>query len=681
MSSPPQAPQRPHVHEIHQDKRSDPYDWLKEKSDPAVLDYLREENRYFEEQMAPLKPLEETLYRDMVRHMPQVEETPPAPDGPYYYYSRIDGGNQYRTYYRRRAGSRRDLEGAPEEVVLDVNRLADDGYLDVTSVLISPDHNAMIYLENRDGTDRYTLHIVSIADQTPLSDPVSDVYIDASAAFGADGETIYYVRIDAAQRPYQLWRLHLDTQTETLLYQEDDPAFSLHLSRALSGHYLFLTASSKSSREVRFLRSDRPDAPLTLFQARRPDLLYSLEYWRGQFLILSNADGPNFALSAVPEENPDPASSRLLVPHDPTRYLRGLLPFEKAVVVAGRSGGLSAVWLFRDGKLRPLAWDEAIYSVTPHFNRDHRASEVLIRYQSLTTPPTDYAVDLLSGNRGILRQDSIADFDPSDYETRQLWAEAADGTQVPISLVGRRDTLAQGSAPLLLYGYGSYGATVEPAFDPYRLALLERGVLFAIAHVRGGSEMGYPWYLNGKLLTKRNTFTDFISAAEHLIAAGYTDAQHLAIQGRSAGGLLMGAVLNMRPDLFAVASAGVPFVDVVTTMLDASIPLTAGEWDEWGNPADPEYYWYMKSYSPYDNVAAQDYPHLYVTAGLNDPRVGYFEPAKWVAKLRDTKRDQNDLVFYTHLGSGHFGSSGRLARIRERAREYAFILAKLGLGR
>ncbi len=680
MPIPPVAPKRPHVLKIHGDARTDNYYWLRDRENPEVIAYLESENQYSQEMLTPLTGLRESLYQDMRQYIPEGQTSAPSRHGDFYYYWRLLPGQQYRTYCRKRASTRTALDSVPEEIILDVNSLADDRhYLDVSVVKISPDNSRLLYLENRDGTDRYTLHVKDLASGQRTEVPIPDVFIFDSAEWDATGHYIYYLTVDALQRPYRLFRRHIPSGQEDLLYEERDPAFELEITASRSKTFLFLTARTKTCSEVWYLPADNPQASLTLFQERRPNIRYSLEHWQDQFLILTNQGAEHFQLLAVDSHHPDPDGQKPLLPYNPAQSWEGVLPFKKSLVIYGRENGLSQVWLYRDNGLERVEWEEPLYTVAPGGNLAYDTDELLVNYESMITPRTYWSIHLVSGDKTRIGGDDIGHYDPGKYEQRQLWARASDGTPIPISIVAKRTTFHSGPAPLILRGYGSYGRSSEPTFDPSRLALLNRGVAYAIAHVRGGSEMGYGWYLDGKLKNKRHTFTDFIAAAAYLMESGYTTPQLLAAQGRSAGGLLLGAVINMRPDLFQAAAPGVPFVDVVTTMLDATIPLTAQEWDEWGNPANEEDYVYMKSYSPYDNVQSQPYPHLYVTAGLNDPRVGYFEPAKWVAKLRELKVGDNPVLFKIHMGSGHFGSSGRWARYWEQAEEYAFLLDKLGV--
>lgn len=681
MTHPPKTHQQPHQHQLHGDVRIDEYYWLREKDNSEVIEHLQAENAYCDSLTAPLIPLKESIFEDMASRIPATESPAPAQSGPYFYGWRIDLDNQYPVYYRKRAASRSELDTAPEEMLLDVNQLApqDGGYIDVSVVKISPDHQRLAYLENRDGSDRYRLYVKDLASGDLVEEPIDNVFIDDSVAFALSGEALYYVAIDEAQRPYRLYRHTIGSTDDVLLFEESDITREIAVTTSQSGEYLFMNSSTKTSAEVWYLPLREDDAQLRLFANRQPDVLYSLEHWQDQFLILTNDQAENFRLAVVPTDTPNPADARDLFPYQPDRYLERVHPFNQGLVVEGRQDGLTQIWTYRQGQLTRLSWDEPLYTVSVAQNLGAGPDEVLLEYESMLTPRTDVALTLETAQTHTLGHDAVRRYHSSAYQQMQLWVSARDGVKVPVSLVGRREAFAGRPSPTILLGYGSYGMSINPTFDPERLALLDRGIIFALAHVRGGSEMGHGWYQDGKLRHKMNTFTDFIDTAQHLVDEGYTEPARLAAIGRSAGGLLMGAILNMRPDLFRAVVAGVPFVDVVTTMLDASIPLTALEWDEWGNPANPDDYAYMMQYSPYDNVKAQDYPHLYVYTGLNDPRVGYFEPAKWVARLRDRQTGQKPVLLKTHMGSGHFGSSGRLGHLQDLAMQYAFLLHWLGV--
>jgi oligopeptidase B len=679
---PPVAKRIPHPHTLHGDVRPDDYYWLRERENPEVIRYLEAENAYTEATLEPLKPLADRLYQDMVRHVAETDVGVPVQHGPYFYYHRFEAGRQYPVFCRKRAATRDELDAAPEEVVLDQNQRAEGhAFCSITWLRPSPDHRRLAFLENTDGSDRYTLYVRDLETGEELPDVVPNVYLHASVAWDASGHYLFYVTVDEAQRPCRLWRHHLGAPSEkdALLYEERDTTFTLVVHPSLSGRFLFARSTSTTTDEVRFLPADRPTDSWQVFLPRRRGVEYSVEHWGDRFVVLTNEDAENFSVWSCPLDDTRREAWTPVVEGSAARYLEGLLPCRNLLLIEGREEGLTQLWVYADGRLDRLAWEEPLYTVGFGDNRDGSAPELLITYESLVTPPSVYSFNVASHALTLLKRQPVPEYDPEQYVQERVWATASDGVRIPVSLVYRRGARDGGPAPLWLYGYGSYGASMDPAFQATRLPLLDRGVLYAIAHIRGGSEMGRRWYLDGKLLHKRNTFTDFIAAAEALIAQGYTTPERMAAEGRSAGGLLMGAVLNMRPDLFRVAIAGVPFVDVLTTMLDPSIPLTSLEWDEWGNPADPAFYAYMRTYSPYDNVTAQAYPHLFVEAGLNDPRVGYFEPAKWVARLRATKTDDHTLLFWTHLGAGHSGSSGRYDRLRERARQFAFALDKLGI--
>ncbi len=678
----PKAKRIAHPHVLHGDERPDDYYWLRDRHDPDVIRYLEEENRYYEDVMRPLEPLSERLYQEIIARIPDVEIKVPVQDGEYYYYSRMGKDLQYPVYARKLAKNRDQLEGAAENIILDLNALAEDGgYLSVTVQRISPDHTRLAYLENRDGTDRYTLYVKNVATGVLLPDRISNVFIHESLEWDAAGHYLFYVTVDESQRPYRLWRHRVGgTEADVLLYEETDITFSLRLVKSRSGRFLFLKSENKTTDETRYLDADQPLHPFQLLDARQRGILYDVEHWGDDFLIRTNEGARNFRLLRCPVHDAAKTAREDLFAYDDTRYLQEIYPFREALLLAGRHDGLTQLWMYRGGTLTRLPWDEPLFTVSVGENRSYETTEALIQYESLLTPKTTFGLDLLSGATVRLQEAPVpGDYAPNHYRQERLWATAEDGSAVPMMAVYRAGLLDQGPAPLILHGYGSYGANSDPHFDPIRLPLLDLGVMLVTAQVRGGSEMGHSWYEDGKLLQKRHTFSDFIAAAQDLIQRGYTTPARLAARGGSAGGLLMGAVANMAGHLFQAIAPSVPFVDVVTTMLDATIPLTSLEWDEWGNPEEPAYYAYMKSYSPYDNVAARSYPHMLVTTGLNDPRVAYWEPAKWVARLRATKTDDHVLLLKTNMGAGHFGASGRFDRLKELAASYAFILDKISI--
>lgn len=678
---PPVVKRIPHPHELHGDVREDDYYWLKDRNNPEVIKYLEQENEYFKDIMRPLEERTEQIYQSMVDRVPESEVQVPVQRGPYFYYSRLDKSKQYPIYARKKSASRELLEDTTEEIVLDLNELAkEDGYLSVTAIRLSTDQTRIAYLENRDGTDRYTVFVKDLATGELLPDQIPNVYIYGSLEWSRCGDYLFYTTVDDNERPCRLWRHKLGSEagSDELIYEETDETFTLFIETSLSGKFIFVYSHSKTTSEVRMLHADEPLSAFEVVDERREGILYDVEHWGDDLLILTNENALNFQLLRCPID--DLHSRENVVAYKEERFLQSMYPFRDALVISGRENGLTQIWVLKDGDLELIKWEEPIYTVGVVSEQSYETSEVLIQYDSLLTPRTTYGLHPLSGEKHCLQVAPVSgEYDHSQFRQEQLWATAEDGVQVPLTAVYHKDALRDGPAPLILYGYGSYGANSDPRFDPYRLPLLEKGIVFVTAQVRGGSEMGRGWYEDGKMQNKRNTFTDFIAAAKHLIDEGYTTSSQMAARGGSAGGLLVGTVANMAGDLFQVIVPAVPFVDVVTTMLDTSIPLTTLEWDEWGNPQKAEDYFYMKSYSPYDNVEAKDYPHLYITTGLNDPRVGYWEPAKWVARLRTLKTDDNILVMKTNMGAGHFGASGRFNHLKEAAECYAFVLDKLGV--
>ncbi|WP_210471525.1 S9 family peptidase [Sporosarcina sp. 6E9] len=678
---PPIAKRISHPHELHGDVREDDFYWLKDRENPEVIHYLEEENKYFDEIMKPLKEQTKELYQSMIDRVPETEVNVPVQRGPFFYYSRQDKDKQYPIYARKPAANRELLSKTSEEIVLNLNELAEeDEYLSVTAQRMSYDHTRLAYLENRDGTDRYTIHIKDMETGELLPDRIPDVFLYGSMEWSRCGDYIFYISVDENQRPSQLWRHRLGSEKENdeLVFVEKDTTFTLFVTKSQSGKFIFVHSSSKMTSEIRLLDADSPLSPLKLVDARREGILYDVEHWGEDLLILTNEEALNFQLIRCPVN--DLQSRENVVPYRKERYLQSIYPFQDELLVAGRENGLTQIWSLENDELKQIKWDEPLYTVSILSDQSYETTEVLFNYESHLTPKTTYGLDLLTGEKHCLQVAPVSgDFDPNRFIQKQLWAVAEDGVKVPMTMVYQKGALENGPAPLILNGYGSYGANSDPYFSPYGLPMLEKGIVFVTAQVRGGSEMGRNWYEDGKMQNKRNTFTDFIAVAKFLIEQGYTTKSQMAARGGSAGGLLIGAVANMAGELFEVVIPAVPFVDVVSTMLDTTIPLTTLEWDEWGDPRKRDDYLYMKSYSPYDNVEAKDYPHMYITTGLNDPRVGYWEPAKWVARLRALKTDNNTIILKTNMGAGHFGKSGRFNHLKEAAELYAFTLDKLGV--
>ena len=674
---PPVAAERPYVLRAHGDSRVDPYYWLREKQNPEVIAYLEAENAYAGAVIAAAVELEEKLYREVVGRVQETDTSAPIFLKGWWHYTRTVEGLDYEVFCRRRGSME-----APEEVIVDGNELArDHAYFELGYVERSPDENLVAYASDLDGSELHELKFRDLSTGRDLDDVVRGVYY--GAAWSADSTTFFYVKPDHAMRPYQVWRHRLGAtpDTDVLVFQEDDERFEVNVELSKSRQYIFISVESHVTGEWRFLHSDEPDGELEVIEPRRDGVEYSVDHQDDRFLILTNDGAVNFRLVAAPVASPGRSSWTELVPERPGVRLNFTDVHHGHVVLAQRSDGLQRLEVLNteSGKLHVVEQPDAAYTAFPGSNPDYDSKVMRFFYTSLTAPWQAVDYDMDARDRTIVKEQPVrGGYNRDDYMTERLWATAPDGVRVPISIVYRKGR-AIGPSPLLLYGYGAYEQSNDPMFDSARLSLLDRGFAFAIAHVRGGGEMGREWYENGKLLKKRNTFDDFVACAEHLVAGGYTAPSCLAVRGRSAGGLLIGAVLNQRPDLFGCAVAQVPFVDTLTTMLDDKLPLTVNEYDEWGNPQQREYYEYIKSYSPYDNVRRATYPAMLVTAGLNDPRVSYWEPAKWVARLRATNESDCPIVLKTQMGSGHMGPSGRYESWREEAFVMAFVLTQFGI--
>ena len=686
MAAFPVAPRRTHLITQHGQTRTDDYFWMRYRDDPAVLEYLQAENDYLAESLQHTQPLQATLFAELKGRLKEDDESVPERRGDYFYYTRHVAGQQYPLYCRRG-----QAPGAPEELLLDQNALAEGRtFCRLGALRVSPDGQKLAYSLDLDGSEQCMVYLKDLATGALYPETIANtfgsVYSHDGLEWGNDNATLFYLTRDAALRPFQLYRhvLGTDTAKDVLLYEEADDTYYLFLHKSRSGAFLLIQSHATLTSEWRVLPADKPRSAPRLFQARRPGIEYDVEHHGQRFFIVTNEQAQNFKLMETPVDATGCEHWREVVPHRPDVLLEEVAAFAEHLVLFERRGGLKQVRLSAvDGMsaVRYVAFPEPVYGLTPTANPEADTHVVRFEYSSLMTPQSviDYHMD--TGVWELRKQTEIpSGHDPAAYVTERLHATAPDGTQVPISYVHRKGLALDGSAPCLLYGYGSYEISIDPGFSSLRLSLLDRGVVFAIAHVRGGGEMGRPWYDDGKLLRKQNTFTDFIAAAEHLVAAGYTSPERLAARGGSAGGLLMGAVANLRPDLFAAIVAEVPFVDCLTTILDESLPLTITEWEEWGNPVeDPEVYAYMKGYSPYDNVTPQAYPAVLATAGLNDPRVSYWEPAKWVQALRASTTSDRPVLLKTEMGAGHQGPSGRYDSWKDEAFVYAFLLDALGV--
>lgn len=669
----------PHKTAIHGVELVDNYYWLRERDNPKVLAYLEAENRYTEAVMAPTKELRETLFQEMKGRIKEADLSVPTRIDDFWYYTRTEEGKQYWTFCRKKGSL-----DAPEEVLLDVNQLATGKkFYSIGALAVSPDHTLLLYGADESGNEQYDLQVKNLTTGELLPDVIEKT--EGSVEWANDNKTVFYVVRDKAHRPYRVMRHQLgQSGPDAQVFQEDDERFFVGLDKTKDKKYLFIELGSAITSEVHYLDASQPTGTWQMFRPRVQGVEYSVAHHTDWFYIVTNDGAKNFKLMKTGESKLAPEHWQEVIAHSPAVKIDGVDMFRDHMVVYQRKNGLRSleVWNLSSGERHDIAFDEPVYAAFGASNPEFDSATVRFSYTSMVTPNSVFDYDMNTRTRKLMKQTEVlGGYDSAKYRSERIHATAGDGTRVPISLVYRADMRKPGGNPCLLMAYGSYGFPIDPYFSSSRLSLLDRGFVYAIAHIRGGGEMGRLWYEDGKLLKKKNTFTDFIAAMEHLIASGYTTSEWLAITGGSAGGLLIGAVLNMRPDLMKAAIADVPFVDVINTMLDTSIPLTVTEFEEWGNPQDKPYFDYMRSYSPYDNVEAKDYPHILITAGLNDPRVQYWEPAKWTARLRALKTDSNRLLLRTNMGAGHGGSSGRFDRLREVAFDYAFILDVFGMAK
>jgi oligopeptidase B len=672
----------------HGDVFVDDYEWLRDKTDSEVLDYLRAENTYTQARTAHLESLREAIFGEISERTLQTDLSVPNRHGGYWYYTRTVAGKQYAITCRVRAEGDEppatDGEIAGEEILLDGNEVAGDSeFFSLGTVDVSPDGRLLAYSTDLVGDERFTLRIKDLSTGELLPDELPDVHY--GSAWSADGSTIFYTKVDDAWRPFQVWRHTLGTDAaDVLVLDEPDERFWVGVDLTRNDQAIQISLGSKLTSEVWLLDANNPSGDPVVVAPRREGVEYEVEHAGDQLLIVHNADAPNFSLATAPLD--DPGNWTTLIEGDDSSRLLGVDAFANHVVLNRRRDALTELAVIRRtgsgfGTPEALTFDEPIYTVSPGQNDEWNDSRYRFTYTSLVTPSTTYDVAIDTGERRLLKQQPVlGGVDLSAYTQYREWATAPDGTQVPVSMVARKDVAKDGNSPIVLYGYGSYEASMDPWFSIPRLSLLDRGVVFAIAHVRGGGELGRRWYDDGKTFTKRNTFTDFIAVAEHLVKEGWTRPERIVAQGGSAGGLLMGAIANLAPAAFGGIVAEVPFVDALTTILDPSLPLTVIEWEEWGNPLeDPEVYRYMKSYTPYENVAAQEYPRILAITSLNDTRVFYVEPAKWVAKLRATATGDADVLLKIEMEAGHGGRSGRYDAWREVAFSQSWILDTLGL--
>ncbi|NLR61269.1 S9 family peptidase [Chitinophaga polysaccharea] len=657
---------------IHGDKRIDNYYWMNDREDPKVISWLKAENAYLDTILAPEKKLREKLFDEMKSRIKETDMSVPYLKNGYYYYTRFEQGKEYPVYCRKKGS----LE-ATEQIILNVNELAaGHAYCHVGGLSVSTDAKLLAYGIDTVSRRRYTIHIKNLETNELLPDVITET--TATSCWANDNKTLFYARKDTVTlRADRIMRHTLGTATDKEIYHEADETFDVAISKTKSGKYIVINSESTLSSESRVLDADKPNDAFHVFQPREKDMLYTIDHRDDKFYIVTNWEALNFRLMEAPLGKTSRQNWKELIPHRADVLLEGVELFKDFTVLEERKGGLTQIRVINDKTHtdKYLAFSEAAYTASVGNNPEMDSKELRYHYTSMITPNSVYDYNMETGKSELKRQQEVlGGYDPKDYASERLFATATDGTKIPISIVYKKTFEKNSKSPLLLYGYGSYGHSLNASFDGDLLSLLDRGFAFAVAHVRGGQEMGRQWYEDGKMMKKKNTFTDFIACANYLVQQHYTDSAHLYAMGGSAGGLLMGAVANMAPALFNGIVAQVPFVDVVTTMLDESIPLTTGEFDEWGNPKNKEAYDYMKSYSPYDNVAHTAYPNMLVTTGLHDSQVQYWEPAKWVAKLREMKTDHHLLLLHTNMEAGHGGASGRFKALEEVALEYAFLL-------
>lgn len=676
-STAPVAAQRPKALTEHGDTRIDEYYWLNDRNDQEVIGYLQAENQYRDALMGHLKPLQEQLFAEMRGRIKEQDQSVPYRDNGYYYLTRYEQGLEYPIYARKKGSLQ-----AAEEIMLNVNEMAEGyGYFSAAGLSVSPNNKLLAFGQDTLGRRIYSIRFKDLQTGAYLPDELPNT--TGGAVWAMDNQHIFYSVKDETLRDYKIMRHKLGTpaSADVTVYEEKDATFSCAVYRTKSDRYLVIASFQTLSTEYRLLEADKPTGEFRVFQPRERGLEYSIEHFGDHFYVRTNLNARNFRLMRTSLRATTKENWQELVPHREDVLLEDMDVFRDYLVLSERKAGITQLRImpWKGGGEHYIAFQEDAYVAGTSVNLEFDTDELRISYQSMTTPSTTYDYNMRTRNFNLLKQQEVlGGFSVEDYRSERIYVTARDGAKVPVSIVYHKSFVKNGQNPLLLYGYGSYGNSMDPFFSAARLSLLNRGFAFAIAHVRGGEEMGRHWYEDGKLLNKKNTFYDFIDCAEHLIAAKYTSKEQLFAQGGSAGGLLMGAVINMRPDLWKGVIAAVPFVDVVTTMLDESIPLTTGEFDEWGNPKDATYYNYMKSYSPYDNVAAVSYPALLVTTGLHDSQVQYWEPAKWVARMRKVSSNQNPILLYTNMEAGHGGASGRFRRLREVAMEYSFLLELAG---
>jgi len=674
----PKAKKIPRELTIHNDIRIDNYFWLKERGAKEVEDYLNSENEYTKCMLKQTEGFQEKVYKEIVGRIKQTDMSVPYKENGYYYYTRYEEGREYPVYCRKKES----LE-AREEILLNVNDMARGyDYYNVAGFTVSPDNKTMAFGVDTVGRRLYTIYFKDIATGEVLIEKLENT--SGRATWANNNKTVFYtIKDDNTLRPFQVCKSVLgDLDKHEIVFQENDDTFYSFVYKSRSKKYIIIGSSSTVSDEYRILEADTPNSEFRLFQGRERGLEYAIGHFENKFYIKTNYDAENFRLMETPEGKTAKENWKEVIAHREDVFLESFMAFKEFLVIDERIKGISQLRIINQnsGDEHYIDFEEDAFTAWISVNPEFDTELLRVGFTSLTTPISTYDYNMNSKEKVLLkRQEVVGGYDPKDYKSERLYVKTRDGIEVPVSLVYKRKIKPDRNTPLLLYGYGSYGTNMDPYFSSTRLSLLDRGFVYAIAHVRGGQVLGRKWYEDGKLLKKKNTFNDFIDCAKYLIRLNYTSERNLFAKGGSAGGLLMGAVVNLEPELFKGVIASVPFVDVVTTMLDDSIPLTTGEYDEWGNPNEKEYYEYMLSYSPYDNVEKKDYPNILVTAGYHDSQVQYWEPAKWVAKLRELKTDDNIVLLHTNMDAGHSGVSGRFKQYKETALEYIFLFVLMGI--
>ncbi|HEY8131432.1 MAG TPA: S9 family peptidase [Thermoanaerobaculia bacterium] len=671
---PPVAKKVPKSATMFGDTRVDVYGWIRDKSSPDAIAYLEAENAYTEAVMKPTADLQKKLYDEMLSHIKQTDSNVPYRKGDYFYYTRTEEGKQYPIFARKKGSL-----DAPEQITIDVNKLAEgQKFMNVGRYEVSDDGNLLAYSTDNVGYRQYVLHVKDLRTGEDLPDRAEKT---GSILWAADNKTIFYTVENPAKRQWRMYRHTLGSSDDALVYEEKDELYDVYANRSLSGDWIFLTSESKTMSEVRVIAASDPTAAPRVIVPRKADLKYFLDHHGDRFYIRTNDAGINYRVVSAPVSDPQQKNWTEVIGYRKPVYITDIDVFANHLVATEREGGLTQLEILdlRTGKSHRIHFPEPTYTASPSQNYVFNTNVFRYGYLSLVTPLSTYDYDMDTQQQTLLKRVEVPNYDPANYASERIYATAKDGVKIPISLVYRKDVKPREVNPLWLYAYGSYGASSNPTFSPQRLVLLDRGFIYAIAHIRGGGDMGKEWHEAGRMMTKKNTFTDFIAAAEHLIKEKYTSKDKLVISGGSAGGLLMGAVTNMRPDLFHIVLAYVPFVDVMNTMLDPTLPLTTQEYIEWGNPNEKPAYFYMKSYDPYSNVAKKRYPTMLVHTSLNDSQVGFWEGSKWVAKLRANKIDDNLLLLKVNMGAGHGGASGRYDALKDLAFDDAFVLTQMGL--